>query len=343
VGPPGIGKGASIHPVTAIVNEAATVNYLSDKITAERIIQKLADGFTKLQPTMSVGAAVGSVMFQQDHTATILSKELPVFLSSSEWLHALLCQLWDENTFEYETKNKGSYKVTGMCVGLLAGCVPDFIRMLSRDTMAPVTGGFTARTIFVYATEKSKLVPGGWGKPQVSINKLKDDLVNDLSHISQIEGEMKFDGNALRLWDQKYGEHNKKGDFDSDVSANFKSRLSSHIIKTAITISISESDSLLITEPQLSRAIGLIEEVRNQVDIVFRSVGESPVAVAQERVMDFVKKHGLVSREEILRYNFRHMTDEQLSLIIYTLTHCGILLEETQGSKLLYKWSGIAA
>jgi len=72
-----------------------------------------------------------------------------------------MCQLWDENTFEYETKNKGNYKVTNMCVGMLAGCVPDFIRMLSRDSMAPITGGFTARTIFVYATEKSKLVPGG--------------------------------------------------------------------------------------------------------------------------------------------------------------------------------------
>jgi hypothetical protein len=342
VGPPGIGKGASIHPVTAIVNEASTVNYLSDKITAERIIQKLADGFMQIAPTMSTSANVNTISFQQDHTATILSKELPVFLSSSEWLHALMCQLWDENTFEYETKNKGSYKVTGMCVGLLAGCVPDFIRMLSRDTMAPVTGGFTARTIFVYATEKSKLVPGGWGKPQISTNQLKDQLINDLKHISQLDGEMKFDNAALQLWDRKYGEHNKKGDFDSDVSANFKSRLSSHIIKTAIAVSISESDTLTITEPQLRRAIQLIEDVRDQVDIVFRSVGESPLAVAQERVMDFIKSKGLASRNEILRYNFRHMTDEQLSQVIYTLLNCGILVEETQDHKSYYKWTGLA-
>jgi len=341
VGPPGIGKGASIHPVTAIVNEAATVNYLSDKITAERIIQKLADGFTNLQPSMTANN-VGMVNFTQDHTATILSKELPVFLSSSEWLHALMCQLWDENTFEYETKNKGNYKVTNMCVGMLAGCVPDFIRMLSRDSMAPITGGFTARTIFVYATEKSKLVPGGWGRPQVSINQLKDDLINDLKHISSIEGEMKFDQAALQLWDKKYGEHNKKGDFDSDVSANFKSRLSSHIIKTAITVSISESDSLTITESQLRRAIELVEDVRDQVDIVFRSVGESPLAVAQERVIEFIKIKGIVSREEILRYNFRHMTDEQLTQVMFTLLHSGMVSEYSQAHKTAYQWMNIA-
>jgi len=336
VGPPGIGKGASIHPVTAIVNEAGAVNYLSDKITAERIIQKLADGFTKIQT--SATGTMGMVNFSQDHTATILSKELPVFLSSSEWLHSLMCQLWDENTFEYETKNKGSYKITEMCVGLLAGCVPDFIRMLSRDSMAPITGGFTARTIFVYATEKSKLVPGGWGKPQISTNQLKDQLVNDLNHIMALEGEMFFDKSALALWDKKYGEHNKKGDFDSDVSANFKSRLSSHIIKAAISVSLSESDTLIITESQLRRAIELVEEVRNQVDIVFRSVGESPLAVGQERVMRYVEMQGIATREDILHHNFRHMTDEQLTQILYTLLHSGIVEEYTQGHKSGYKW-----
>ena len=339
VGPPGIGKGASIHPVINIVNEAKTVNYLSDKITAERIIQKLADGFVHIQPQMTV-ANMGTVTMTQDHTATILSKELPVFLSSSEWLHSLMCQLWDENTFEYETKNKGSYKIDNMCVGLLAGCVPDFIRMLSRDTMAPITGGFTARTVFVYATDKSKLVPGGWGKPANSTTQLRNELINDLDYISKLEGEMTFSNNALTLWDMKYAEHNKKADFDSDVSANFKSRLSSHIIKLAIAISVSDSDSLIIHDYHLARAIAMLEEVRNRVDIVFRCVGESPIAVSQDRVIDYIYKTGQASREDIMKYNFRHMTNEQLTKIIDSLLAAGIIMESVQGSLLTYKATG---
>lgn len=336
VGPPGIGKGASIHPVTDIVNEAGTVNFLSDKITAERIIQKLADGFTKVAPSANTNGGLTTVSFQQDHTATILSKELPVFLSSSEWLHALLCQLWDEHSFEYETKNKGSYKITEMCVGMLAGCVPEFIRMLSRDSMAPITGGFTARTIFVYATDKSRLIPGGWGKPIQNITQLKAELVNDLSHIASLQGEMVLDKQALALWDSKYKEHNAKGDFDSDVSTNFKSRLSSHIIKTAIAVSVSESDNLYVTESQLQRAITLIERIRDKIDIVFRSIGESPLAVSQDRVISFLQMRGVASREEILRYNYRHMTDEQLTAIILVLTKAGMIDELTQDHKTKY-------
>jgi hypothetical protein len=209
--------------------------------------------------------------------------------------------------------------------------------MLSRDNMAPITGGFTARTIFVYASEKSKLVAGGWGKPIGNVTQLKSELINDLIHIASLQGEMHFDNNALALWDSKYKEHNAAGDFDSDVSTNFKSRLSSHIIKAAITISVSEADNLVVTESQLRRAIEIIERIRDKVDIVFRSVGESPLAVSQNRVLDFVQQRGVASREEILSKNYRHMTDEQLTAIILVLTRAGMIKEITQDHKTKYE------
>lgn len=334
VGPPGIGKGSAIHPVVNIVKEISGVNYLSDKITAEKIIERLAIGFTKTLPSVTGG---NSFQIQQDHSACLLAKELPVFLSSSEWMHSLLCQLWDEHEFDYDTKNKGTHKIKEMCVSMLGGCVPDFVRKLSRDILAPVTGGFTARTIFVYATTKSKLLPEGWGKPSTANTKLKDELINDLKHISQLEGEMRLEIDAQKLWNSKYKEHNKAGEFDSDASANFTSRISAHITKTAIAISLAESDSLTISRDQLDRAIRYIEEVRDKVDIVFRTIGESPLAVIQDKVFEYVKSQGVVSREAILRRNYRHMTDEQLTQVLYTLTNAQIIKEIQQGGKIKYE------
>lgn len=335
VGPPGVGKGSSIHPITDIVNEAGTVNYLPDKVTAEKMLQTLAEGFVKIQPSVNGGLA--TVNMTQDHTATILSKELPVFLQTSDKMHSLLCQLWDENTFDYQTKNKGNAKITEMCVGMLAACTPEFIRSLSRDAMATITGGFTARTMFIYASEKSQLIPGGWGKPVQQLNQLKQDLINDLVHIAQLEGEMFLDNKALKLWDSKYMEHNAKGDFDSDVSTNFKSRLSSHILKASIAISVSESDNLIITGPQLTRAIEVVERIRDKVDIVFRSVGESPLAVSQNRVLDLIESQGVAARDYILKRLYRHMTDDQLSQILLTLTRGGFIREITQDHKIMYE------
>jgi hypothetical protein len=321
VGPPGLGKGSSIIPATRLVKEAGTTNYLSDRITAERIIEKLAEGF--VHPVISVSNGSVGALTTKEHTACILAKELPVFLGSSDWMHSLLCQLWDENEFEHQTKNKGNKFIKDMCVSMLGGCVPDYIRKLTKDTLAPVTGGFTARCIFVYATKKSQLLADGWGCPNGNKSATEHKLVEDLKYISRISGEMFLDNEAKKTWNIMYGAYGKPNEFESDALANFKSRIPSHVIKAAISISISESDSLIITDQQLQRAITLVEEVRNNVDITFRAVGESPLAVSQDRVMRFIEQRGVCTDRELLKYNHRHVTSEQLTSILTVLEYIG--------------------
>jgi hypothetical protein len=330
VGPPGLGKGSSIIPASHIAKEAGTVNYLSDRITAERIIEKLAEGFT--HPVIQLQGSSAGAIAVKEHTACILAKELPVFLGSSDWMHSLLCQLWDENEFEHQTKNKGNKFIKDMCVSLLGGCVPDYIRKLTKDTMAPVTGGFTARCIFVYATKKSQLLADGWGQPNGLKSSLEAKLVDDLKYVSRLNGEMYLTTEAKQIWNAMYGNYGNPSEFESDALANFKSRVPSHVIKTAISISISESDSLTITGPQLSTAIQLVEEVRNNVDITFRAVGESPLAVSQDRVMKFVESRGVCSFREILKYNHRHLTDEQLRQVLTVLEFIGFCFVKWQGN-----------
>lgn len=278
------------------------------------------------------GNSVGALAVKE-HTATILAKELPVFLGSSDWMHSLLCQLWDENSFEHQTKNKGNKFIKDMCVGMLGGCVPDYIRKLTKDTLAPVTGGFTARCIFVYATKKSKLISDGWGAPNGHHSGLHDKLVDDLKYVSRnINGEMFLDSAAKQTWNNMYGNYGDPSEFESDALANFKSRIPSHVIKAAITLSISESDNLIITDRHLQEAIRIVEEVRDNVDITFRAVGESPLAVAQDRVMRFIEQRGVASQREILKYNHRHVTDEQLTAIIKVLEFIGFATVTWRGS-----------
>ena len=228
-----------------------------------------------------------------------------------------------------------------MCVSILGGCVPDYIRKLTKDTLAPVTGGFTARCIFVYATKKSQLISDGWGAPNGRKSSLTTDLIEDLKHISRVEGEVFLTDDAKILWDQMYGSYSLGGDFESDALANFKSRIPSHVIKCALTLSLSESDDLLIQKHQLEAAIKLIEEIRNNVDITFRAVGESPLAVAQDRVMKFIEERGNCSVKEILKYNHRHITSEQLNAIILALESIDFCRTITQGGKArIEHWTG---
>lgn len=339
VGPPGIGKGECIDKGYDIASQAKTINYIKDWHTPQEILEELAAGFGGL------GLRLGQIVTAQalqDHTCTIIAPELAVFLQSYDNLHALLCAWWDQNKFEYKTKNKGKHVIEDMSVSLLGGCVPDYVRSLSKDRLAPITGGFTARTIFVYATEKFQLVKENFGAPTKQTSKLRDDLINDLKHISTLTGEITLDAKAKKLWNKVYEEHNKRGTIDSDASANFKSRISSHIIKTAITTCISASDNKQITEDDLRRAIKYVEEVRDKVDIVFRSIGESPLSSAGAKLQTYIDTLGEVSYKQLLKFMYRDTTEEQLMSLLNIYVKVG-LIKERQGpmGQMIYQSSNM--
>lgn len=335
VGPPGIGKGVAISKGYTIARKAKTINYIKNWHTPQEVIEKIAEGFSTI--TLKPGQVVTANM-KMDHTATIVAPELAVFLQNYENLHSLLCDLWDQKEFDYGTRNKGKFQIEDMSVSLLGGCVPDYVRNFSKDRLAPITGGFTARTIFVYATEKFQLVDNNFGAPTGIVSKLEDNLVNDLDHIATLKGEVKLNAQAVTLWEETYQKHNKKGTIDSDASQNFKSRISSHIIKTALTISVSESDNLTITRDQLERAIRAVEEVRDKVDVVFRCIGESPLAVSMSKVQNYIDAVGVCSYKALLKHMYRDATEDQLTAILIVLVKTGMVREDVKVGGVDY-WS----
>jgi hypothetical protein len=332
VGPPGIGKGECIGRGYYMAKEAGTINYIADWHTPQEIIEELATGFANV--SLKIGQ-VTTAAIQQDHSCCIIAPELAVFLQNYDNLHSLMCTWWDKNEFEYKTKNKGKHVIENLSVSMLGGCTPDFVRSLSKDRLAPITGGFTARTIFVYATEKFQLVKKYFGAPTVIRSKLRDDLISDLKHISNIQGELYFDKEATKLWETTYEEHNKRGIIDSDASTNFKARISSHIVKTAITASIAESDSLIITRDHLERAIQYVEYVRDKVDVVFRCVGESPVSGAGAKLLAYIDTVGQLTYKQMLRFLHRDVTEDQLIGILNVYVKIN-LIKEVQGVSGVY-------
>ena len=150
VAPPGIGKGTAMNMVKGIIDETKPnplVNTLSDRITAERIIERIADGWQTAPSIIGTQLAMGKV----DHNVMLFSEELRVLLGASEWMLTFLEVAWSQSTFDYQTKNKGSVSITSMCCSLLAASVPDFLRNVNHEASMVITGGFSSRCLFIYA------------------------------------------------------------------------------------------------------------------------------------------------------------------------------------------------
>src|SRR5271163_3815397 len=65
-GPPGIGKGEAIHPVFNIAKELKLINVISDRITAPKIIDRMAEGFSNVPKIQNVN---GHISLQKDSSA----------------------------------------------------------------------------------------------------------------------------------------------------------------------------------------------------------------------------------------------------------------------------------
>ena len=329
VGPPGVGKGTAVHPAHAFIKDykPSLSNYLSDRVTAPKIIETLDAGFQTQQ------IQNGSIVVTKEATAIIMAMELSTFLGSSDWMTSFLCQTWDQNEFEYGTKNKGSNVIKDMCISLIGACVPDFIRRINghANSSDAINGGFTARTIFVFANEKSKDLPWPMALRNTTngpdtIQKLRDDLVS----IAALRGEFKMAPDARHEWDVFYKSIKHK-DEDSDVIRHFKSRQNVHVLKVAMCLSAATNESLTIDRWCLSTAIALVNGVLNTLDITFRGVGESSLSEATAKIQTYIERKGSASRRELVRDNHRHCTVEDLDRILNILCQIGIVRAYTKG------------
>lgn len=331
VGPPGIGKGTAMNPAIELVREANVAHYMEDRITAERATELLAAGFQSNIPNSS-----GGINMSQHHCATAVAPELSIFLGASEWMLQFLCTLWDKNKFTYDTKKTKAIVIDGLCFGMLGACTPDYIRRINRDAMAAVAGGFTSRTIFVFANKKGASNP--W--PDPISQTLKDPLVEDLRNIALLRGEFSFEKGAKDLFIDFYTKNDLNIDeFETEVLINFRARMWTHVMKHAMVLSISERDDLIITEEHMRKSIHEILTIFKSLDVTFRGVGESDLAEATRKVMDFIERKGICSRAEILRANYRHITDEDLSRVLITLKTIDFCFESMRGNTPYYTYN----
>jgi energy-coupling factor transporter ATP-binding protein EcfA2 len=339
VAPPGIGKGTAMNMVKGIIDETkpnTLVNTLSDRITAERIIERIADGWQAAPMIIGTQLSVGKV----DHNVMLFSEELRVLLGASEWMLTFLEVAWSQSTFDYQTKNKGSVSITSMCCSLLAASVPDFLRNVNHEASMVITGGFSSRCLFIYAEAPSKDLP--WPQPleqNPQSKALYDKLVIDLQSIASLKGEYRVD-TAARIRLETFLSKNRVNAMrdDSEAVANFRARIKAHVIKLAMVLSASRGDSLTISDFDMLNAIAEVNKITLSLEKLFRGAGDSFDAVTTARIQAFVEKVGQTTRSEIMRALHRHIGSfETLDRILTVLIAIGFCQMTLMGKQQVIK------
>lgn len=236
---------------------------------------------------------------------TLESSELGNLLNPEDkQMIDLLVEMWDGKTgsFEKKTKHSGDDTVENPWINLIACTTPSWIAGNFPEYM--IGGGFTSRTVFVFADQKRQYV----AYPSLCVPKdhdhIKQRLIDDLEKISMLKGEVTLSPDAYEWGKKWYSDHykSKPPNLDDDRFGGYLARKQTHIHKLSIIVSASESDELVIRPEHLQLAAEMVTDLELDMPMVFSKIGRSDESFQVDRMLQFIRTKGTVIYKDLYQH-----------------------------------------
>lgn len=243
-------------------------------------------------------------------------------------------------------------------LNIMAGTTPKWLG--EHLGLIALEGGLIARCILTYSEEL--LLENSWPEETPHLRKLRSYLVEDLSAVTNISGEFKFEGGrkgpAFFWYDTWY--RNKPEDWQpmaerlqhplvplsfasrypavSDPrTASYYDRKHVHLLKVAMLLSLSYKDELILTLEDLLRAKALLDATEPGLRLALNAVGKNDSTVELFHILQQIRSKGSVGYGELLIENYHNLRAGKRSLdqMLEELRMMGKIKQE--GNKFVYQ------
>lgn len=328
IGPSGqTRKGITLHIARALMEEV-DISLVAQSITTEALISRMKNSTKSF-----ILPDTGEVQYHS--SVSCISEELSVFIGQSD-IHFLasLTDWYDcAPIWTYETKNKGTDVIQGICFNLLGATAASWLpSMLPREAIG---GGWTSRIIFVVEDYKGKIV----ADPNKSKREqsMFDDLAYDLSLVKNMNGGFTFSKEAHEayiVWYEGYEKDIKAGRpaIPDPRFAGYMARRATHIKKVGMAISASRGSDMIITMHDFRRARKILELTETKAPKAFRDIEETKIGLACQLVLAMIETDGRAKRSKILAAYYRQLDVWTLDRVVDCLAG-GRLIKVTQNLK----------
>ncbi len=303
VGPAGrCKKSTSMRIGRAILSHVPGLNFTTDSVTRERLIQDLSQTFVDGHSSM-----------------TAYSSEFASLLTSSGMdMVVFLTDIYDSpDEWSHRTKSGGTNIIKAPYLNLLGATTPDWIaKAMPLDTVGI---GLTSRIIFVFSD--TPRIRDAFPNPTSEQLALKDLLIEDLNVMATLAGEYTFDNETKKAYSEWYKTRIKEPNTTGDPRLNgYFERKPMHILKLCMLVSASFSDKMVMNMRDYETAKALIEQVEDSMPRVFASVGKNPLITDYDEVAAAIyATPGGMTFDALLR-KFRHTVRKgELAEVLETL------------------------
>lgn len=303
VGPPAARKSSAMKNTKAILRHFK-IQMCAEATTKEALIREMAEAqkvYTDPKTNRSVQYA----------PMTVCVTELSQFLAASkENMIDFLTTVWDQDFYNYKTKNKGPNgetnvdEIYGPFLTLLACTTPTWISMYLKADV--ISGGFSRRAIFVYEDGPDKLIPF----PEVTefARKAWTELVEKATRIKELRGEFEWTPEAHTWYDQWYRNRKREG---QQAILGYHESKHDILLKLAMLFAVSERQELILRVEDLEGALALLEVTEVNMERVFTGVGRNELAMAVNTFKEIMRRNDGEISEKALRGETLAMVQER--------------------------------
>ena len=329
VAEPGIArKSQSINYGVEIMNEIDSIFMSADAITKEALLQDLE---------CAKGTYDDCGVNRGFCALNIVSKEFESFLGQKKEntkMLVLLTDLFDahEGPWRYRTKGSGSNVINNVFLNILAATTPE--SLASSFPSSAIGGGLTSRIIFIWASGGHKKIAYPAFTEQMF--DMQVQLVHDLAIIARSSGNYTFSTDARTRWEKWYNFYNERSPeriCKDPAFHGWYSRKPMFILKIAMILTVSKSDTLTLEWKEIYEAVEIIVEAEKLMGKTFSSIGRSDVAPDVNLVKDMIAQHGAITEKALLQIVWRDVDAKKFDNVISTILKSGDAKRGYKGPK----------
>ena len=322
----GLRKGIPIMIAKSLVSELDSVRVISGCNSIEGLIKELS-----MQKTFKSGAVENSAQ------GLMVSDEFESFIVDNPKALTYLTALHNTHEHEesWEKRLKGSplEQLKSPCLTLLVASNEALFESMVKQK--DIEGGFIARTFVIHESRRKKINPLIYTDDEV-VNLLESEatyrkaLIERLKEIAKLTGKMKLSDLASKNYRSWYEQLSTT---DSEDITGTIDRLGDQVLKVAMLISISEENSLIISDEHLSRAITESEKCLMGVRAISMEKAKGDINPIIERVLKCLIK---APNQEITRKKLMidtHIESMLLDRALDTLIGRGAINEPRRNAK----------
>lgn len=324
-------KGTAMAPARKFIDRIG-IPLAAEAVTREALIRTLKESESVI--STENGIIVHSSL-------TVFSPELTVFLGyNNTQLMSDLTDWFDcSEKWVYRTKTAGTDDISGVFINMLGATTPDLIR--STLPLDAIGGGLTSRMIFVFEEKKGKIVPFPFVSEET--RKLETKLYYDIECINMLQGQFKFTKEFLSRWGDWYTAQEGKNPFGVNYNKAFDGyieRRPTQVLKLSMVMNASRTDEMVLDEPDLARAIDLLERTEKKMPRAFGGIGMSQNAQLTYAISELIARSpNGVTISDIMRAHTFNGTTSDISDALDILVQSKMIRIDQTNNGPLYRFN----